>query len=165
MVNDDIVGGLRSAINRGESLRRAMMTFYNAGYKKEDIEEAAKFFSEHPEEEKPATPVTIVPAKKNLFGNIFSKKPEEKKVPPKEMPIPVAPTPPVSQPSPQIVSHYGEKTEPVQKVSNYEKPEREPKDKILIAILVTVLIFLLGILAAIFLFKQQIINFFSSVLG
>ena len=37
-----ILGGLKGALARGESLRQAMMSFYNAGYKKEEIEEAAR---------------------------------------------------------------------------------------------------------------------------
>ena len=43
MLNQEILGGLRHAINRGESLEKAMLSFYNAGYRKEEIEEAAKF--------------------------------------------------------------------------------------------------------------------------
>jgi len=43
MVNEEIVGGLMSALSRGEPLQKAMMTFYNSGYKKEEIEDAAKF--------------------------------------------------------------------------------------------------------------------------
>lgn len=42
MVNEEIVGGLISALSRGESLEKAMMTFFNAGYKKEEIEISAK---------------------------------------------------------------------------------------------------------------------------
>jgi hypothetical protein len=42
MSNEDIAGGLKSALARGESLEQAMTTFYNAGYSKEDIEWAAK---------------------------------------------------------------------------------------------------------------------------
>lgn len=42
MVNEEILGGIESAISRGQSMRNAMMSFYNAGYKKEEIEEAAK---------------------------------------------------------------------------------------------------------------------------
>ena len=41
MEKEDILGGLKSALSRGESLNRAMMAFFNAGYKKEDIESAA----------------------------------------------------------------------------------------------------------------------------
>ena len=42
MVNDDILGGLKSALSRGYSLKDAMFSFYNAGYKKEEIEDAAR---------------------------------------------------------------------------------------------------------------------------
>jgi len=42
MANEEIIGGVMSALSRGESLENAMMTFYNAGYKKEEIEESAK---------------------------------------------------------------------------------------------------------------------------
>lgn len=41
MVNQEILGGLRNAVAGGESLREAMMSFYNSGYSKEEIEEAA----------------------------------------------------------------------------------------------------------------------------
>jgi hypothetical protein len=36
-----LVGALESGLVRGETLKRAMMTLYNAGYLKKDIEEAA----------------------------------------------------------------------------------------------------------------------------
>lgn len=41
-VNEEIVGGLMSALSRGEGLEKAMMTFYNAGYEKDEIEDSAK---------------------------------------------------------------------------------------------------------------------------
>ena len=41
MVKEELMEGLRLAVLKGESLEHAMATFYNAGYKKEDIEEAA----------------------------------------------------------------------------------------------------------------------------
>ena len=42
MVNDDIVGGLKSGLERGEPLQQVMMSFLNAGYNKSEIEEAAR---------------------------------------------------------------------------------------------------------------------------
>ncbi|MEK6824122.1 MAG: hypothetical protein AABY06_03745 [Nanoarchaeota archaeon] len=42
MVNEEILGGLRHALNRGESLEKAMISFYNAGYRKDEIEEVVK---------------------------------------------------------------------------------------------------------------------------
>ena len=57
MVNQEILGGLRSSVNRGESLQKVMATFYNAGYKKEEIEESARAL--HQEQlQKPKIPET-----------------------------------------------------------------------------------------------------------
>ena len=42
MTSEDIIGGMKNAMARGSSLKDAMQSFYNAGYKKEDIEEAAR---------------------------------------------------------------------------------------------------------------------------
>lgn len=42
MVKQEILEGLKESVARGETLKSAMMAFYNAGYKKEDIEEAAR---------------------------------------------------------------------------------------------------------------------------
>lgn len=43
MARGDIVGGIKIALSKGRSLQEVMQSFYNAGYKKEDIEEAARF--------------------------------------------------------------------------------------------------------------------------
>ncbi len=42
MVNQEIFFGLKSALERGQTLKRAMFSFYNAGYEKQEIEEAAR---------------------------------------------------------------------------------------------------------------------------
>lgn len=42
MPNEEIVEGIKVALSRGETLQKAMMSFYNAGYAKQDIEEAAR---------------------------------------------------------------------------------------------------------------------------
>lgn len=44
MVNREILGGLKLAVERGENLTAAMNSFLNAGYKKAEIEEAARNF-------------------------------------------------------------------------------------------------------------------------
>ncbi len=40
-MKEELVEGIRQAVSKGESMERAMTTFYNAGYTKEEIEEAA----------------------------------------------------------------------------------------------------------------------------
>jgi hypothetical protein len=39
---DEIYGGLKNAIERGVSLENAKISFINAGYNKDDVEEAAR---------------------------------------------------------------------------------------------------------------------------
>jgi len=42
----DIREGIKSALSRGETLKDAMQSFYNSGYKEEDVENAAKSIQE-----------------------------------------------------------------------------------------------------------------------
>ena len=42
MSSQDLIEGLKYAITKGATLDQAMMSFYNAGYAKEEIEEAAR---------------------------------------------------------------------------------------------------------------------------
>lgn len=46
MVRQDILGGLRNALERGESLEEAKNIFISTGYNAAEIEEAAKILSE-----------------------------------------------------------------------------------------------------------------------
>ena len=52
MIRQDILGGLKLAMSKGESLKQAMMSFYNAGYKKNEIEDAARALSQIPRAQK-----------------------------------------------------------------------------------------------------------------
>ena len=42
MAREDIVIGLENAISKGQSLKDAMQSFYNAGYSQEEVENAAR---------------------------------------------------------------------------------------------------------------------------
>ncbi|MCK9596102.1 hypothetical protein M0R19_02885 [Candidatus Pacearchaeota archaeon] len=46
MVNYEILEGLKIALERGESLKKATTTFLNSGYRQEEVEEAARIISE-----------------------------------------------------------------------------------------------------------------------
>lgn len=190
MVNEEILGGLKSALSRGETLKQAMMSFYNSGYKKEEIEEAARIVQRE---------------------NIVIKKPMQKKI------VPTSKKPLKTKPkkTTQKVSAYGEQmkaqlkssekikknlddainklqqvkkeTQPIQpkqnqkkekqkrplktkslkpvkskKVSNYEK-EPKPKGKLMVFLLIFFLLFLIAVLAAVFLFREELVNFFTNL--
>lgn len=53
-----MLGGLKSALERGEPLQKAMIALYNSGYKKEDIEEAAQHL------------IKTVPSAKSLLSEL-----------------------------------------------------------------------------------------------
>ena len=90
MVNEDILGGLKTAMRKGESLKRAMFSMYNAGYKKEEIEEAARVVQrEQIQQVRQAEPVKEI-------KQIAISKPLAKPV----------------EPIVQRVSHYGINTKP-----------------------------------------------------
>jgi len=73
MAKDDLVGGLALAIQKGETLEQAMMSFFSAGYKREEVEAAARTLYSPPKE---VTPVLIPLVKKlSFFGKLFPKKP------------------------------------------------------------------------------------------
>ena len=151
MTNEEILGGLKSALERGESLKKAMMTFFNAGYKREEIEDAARTLNEmnFQPELKTQQPQKNIPIISQL-------KPVD--IPPKKIISQTSSTPNLSQPS-QIPSAPQEISSSVQKVSSYG----ENKKSVLIPILIGILIFLFIILASLFIFKQQVINFFASL--
>ena len=144
-MREDILGGLKSALIRGETLKKAMMTFYNSGYKKNDIEEAAAALQQ------------MISQKVVIQEQTTIAKPVEKVIPKKS---------PQQLTSFQEVSNYGaQKKSPqpltsFQEVSNYGAPKRF--NKVMVILLIFLLIVLLGILISIFLFKTELIEFFNN---
>jgi hypothetical protein len=134
MVNEDILGGIETAFAKGETFESAMMSFYNSGYSKEDIEWAAKAFQMNqfragPEKRIQIRPTGAVPVepKKEVIQNQFMKKPYVK-----------------------------------QNVSNYEQASQF-QERIILIVLVSAFILLLGILAGVFVFKERLVSFINSL--
>lgn len=178
MIDDEILGGLKSALERGEPLRRAMMTLYNAGYKKEEIEECArKLISPGDVSNPPIQP--IQETKSRFEQSVIPKKPEVQiqkrnfRIPPiKQVALPAQQPVIQKKPAPQIQPTKSQiqtaKARPVyvplQRISDYGG-EITPREKAIITILIFLLIFLIISLGLIFLFKQEIINFFGNFFG
>jgi len=147
MVKEEIFEGLKVALSKGESLQRAMMSLFNAGYSKEEIEEAAHYLQASQTPVQPQSPQQAQ----------------------------LQPTQPAAKPVQQQTSKPQSKTQPklqplqktpkqkVQKVSAYEG---KPKSTgiIVTGILIFLLILLIGILVAVFLFKDKLASFFSNIL-
>lgn len=123
--------GLKGALARGESLKQAMISFYNAGYKKEEIEKAARALQIQ-QQKQPRPPQT-------------------QQIQPKPIQKPLKPIKKLSQP----------KSGSIQRVSGYGQ-QPKPKKKSPLIILIIFLVMLLGALTSLFLFKEQILEFFDN---
>ena len=180
MINEEVLGGLISGLERGESLKKAMITLFNAGYKKEEIEEAAGMVNQLGIQSKTIAPQAI--AEKSVIPIIDPNEVlNQSQVNPQTFESPLRPmsTKPGSIPQstnsseikgpdshlePRLTSSSTKRLTPnsksVQKVSNYV--DRNSKEKLMIFLLVALLVFLVGVLVAIFLFKDELVNFFST---
>ena len=186
MAKEDIIRGLEGAMSRGETLEKAMYSFYNAGYKKEDVESAATALSAHLSQQESLIPNVPAPKKMEI-----QKKPIEIKHPanlpkpieiktPIPLPKPVAkPVPiakPVVKPAPveikkptlQPIKQAQQKPlvlkqKVVQNVSSYE-PARISRRLFWIIVLSITLGILLNVLAAILIFRESLLNFFNHIL-
>lgn len=182
LTSQEILGGIKFAVEKGETLKDAMMSFYRAGYGKQEIEEAAKTYLEmnNPAEmdvssripEKKET-VNELEKKKELSATgQYSKKVGEKEVEKKEVVNGTSlvektpsgmPKPKTFQPLNQV---GGNKTQVVQKVSEYGEVIAAPKKgKLITIILILILVFLFAILGAIVLFKSELVSFFNNLFG
>lgn len=222
-INEEIVGGLISALSRGELLEKAMMTFYNAGYEKKEIEDSAKevYRQLGPEAmgvkdgslqetlDEIATKAGVI-TKKKAEPEV---KREEKFKEELQLQRPTPKRPPQTNNYnmrregrvPQNVSNYGQKnyTGPyrdaeditnkieraikglkkinipsrieivqrnpnmkpavAQNVSNYSGNPPKSVNKAITYVLIAILLLLLGALAAVFLFKEDLIKLFNNL--
>jgi len=138
MVNADILGGLRSALAKGKSLKQAMISFYNAGYKKEEIEEAARVLQTQPAVQPILQPILQVPQPGVQPGT-----------------QPGQPQPQIQQPIQTAqMQQLAQILPTLQNVSGYGKTKKPGKT--LIIILVGFLVFLIVLVVTIFLLKDTL---------
>ena len=159
MVNEELLGALKSSLARGESLKKAMMSLYNAGYKKEEISEAAKSVNQsdadiqaqkfqQEKDKQPKKPTAKTPAKPGQPTPQTQQLAQQHFQQPMQQPGQQTPLQPGQQPG-QQVSAYGQMP--------------KPGGKTAIIILGFVLLLLAGVLVAIFLFKDSLIDFFNNM--
>ena len=160
MVKEEIVEGLKEAIARGESLNKAMMSFYNAGYPAQDIEEAAMYL------EAPRLPQNIPvsqPVSKPTipsFQEPETEQPEESST----LASPIIPQPSDQQEQKNLQQLPSlQQPQSIQKVSNYDVAP-SPLGAVMIFVLVFFLLFLVGVLITAFLFKEELSGFFNEFL-
>lgn len=145
MVNEDILGGIETGVAKGQSIESVMIGFFNAGYPREDIEWAAKSFQLNQSKINAGNTIQLpeVPKKESKFLSFFKSKKKEQ---------------------PVVMQPFVKKPILKQSVSAYDQAS-EFREKVILLVLVSSLIILLAILAAVFLFKEQLANFINSLFG
>jgi hypothetical protein len=162
MINIEILEGLRRATESGNTLKSSMMSFYNSGYKKQEIEAAAKEL----QSQKAGNPSTVVPAQvpQNIQTQPIAGQPPVQQA---QQPV----TPPI-QPSPQQVQQPLQQVpqqpippvqQQVQQMNQQNVSQYGKKSKVsgMTVFLISSLIFLLILLTLMFVFRSQLINFFN----
>jgi len=156
LANQEILGGLKAAIERGQNLKEAMMTFY---------QDAARAY--------------IYLQRGNSEVEVLNKEKEETKSPNKEKVVSGFNIKKESQTEYSGVQKTfvpligGEGKEEksgkkvVQKISGYndQKDLTQFKSSAVTSILVVTLLVLIGILALVFLFKSELIDFINGLFG
>ncbi len=173
MVNEEILQGLRIAIQRGYSLEQAMMSFWNAGYENKEIEEAARaLYKQYPDIRLKSS------EKKKTKPNPKSSKPQKSNEP-KEPQKPKSNEPKEPQNDSKDKSKTKEydylksekeskkeakepKKVNIQKASKYGE-KTKPKSKITIILVILLIIIVISLLAGVFIFRNSLLNFFQNL--
>ena len=197
-MRNDILGGLRLALSRGQSLENAMQSFYNSGYTKEDIEEAARALKEgglqpsvqlqiisqqtpqikpsqqqtiynYPTQSQQPTqfsqPILRIPPKFSQPSQP-TQKPQMAAPPQKPQNIlqPIPASRPSTAPIPPPAQIQKQPANPKQIVSNYGSVDQKKGTDWIAIILISILVVLLGILVAVFFYKQELLKILGKFL-
>jgi len=135
-INENIVAGLKNAVERGESVEKAMEVFINSGYNRDKVKEAAESLGFSYTQQKPQ--FRPLPKSPNLT---------------KKIQIPGAPSPvqetstAISNPSP--AQNNSEKPEPSRKLKTFN---------IILGVIIFILLVIIGISAWNFLKGQWVLG-------
>ncbi len=176
MVREDIVGGLKVALSKGATLQQAMQSFYNAGYNKEEIEDAARYVMTNQQnivpiqQIQPTRPIQQIQQPAQIPSSQIQKTPQQIQIPVQVLKIPQQIQIPAPIQNPQIYAQVQEQPPQIQKVSSY--PTNLPSDNVIrhktspakiamLIILFLILFLLIGALISVFIFKDQLIAMFN----
>lgn len=151
MVREDIMGMLKTAIQKGKNIQQTIQSIYNSGYSKKEVDEAVDILNKFGFQQ----PVRVPPVAKQI--------PPPKIAQPKgETPQVVSSYPPAAQFQPYYMPQQFFPPQIVQRVSAYEPPKAQ-MGRIVTMIMVIMLIILFGILVTVFLFKEELTSFINNL--
>ena len=166
MISEEIITGLKNAIERKESLEQAKQILIDSGYNEKEVQEASKFVGggvlKTLEKPKPEEQLIMPEQKKSFFSKLkFWKK---KSLPlPQEQPTAQQPTAPAqkTQPAEPIQPQQEIKTEKNSLAKQLEKIKPKKPSHLREVVLTIILLILLIVLAVIIFFKGTIFGWFA----
>lgn len=135
-MNQTLFEGIKRSVEKGESLQQAMMSFYNAGYPKSEIEEAAREVQKIQLGMQPQQQIIAKPLAQG-------QQPIQK----------------VSSYTPTTntqMQRQQTQQKPTQQISNYSQPQKQAGGKGLIVFLIILLAVLVGGLITVILLKDKL---------
>lgn len=170
MPNQQILEGLKFALQRGESLNEAMLTFFNAGYPRHEIEESARALQFQIHESQQAQIKNKSSVSNPTQSSVQPTNPPTtsyQTAQPRTMPNEKYSTSSSVSPINKKVVLKQKIQEDKQKISDYDsKPKQNIlKSKTFVIILLIILLMFIGILISLFFFKEQVIEFLDKLWG
>ncbi len=144
-MKDEIIGGLRNALDRNETIEKAMQTFINAGYSATEVREAASMINPSATGMLYGEPSTKTASQSSLAQSVQSSVPTGKPVT-----LLKQQTPSTSQTTANLP------------VTNVKSPAQQNKGRKTAIVLAVILIILVIALGATIFFSQSILDMFSS---
>lgn len=143
-MKEELIGGMRNALERGETIEQAIQTFMNAGYSPNEVREAASFVAPSAAaalygQTSPALPSSSMPSSAPAQPAASSKSPSLPSAPSSS---PVASASPAVQPLPTT-------------------PAQPPQGKKTLVILIVVLLLLLVLLGVTYLYSDNLLALFK----
>ena len=142
MVREDIVAGLKNAVERGYPLETAKQAFLNAGYSRQEVEEAATYLSRGAINiQQPMQPI----------------RPQQQAQPAQYQ----QPQQPYPQPA-QYPQYPQQQPQPTLMQQQIQKPAEKKGKGLVISLIVLLVILVIAAIGA-FIYKTQIISFFNTL--
>jgi len=150
MVNQAILGGLKSAVARGQSLQKAYYSFINAGYEKIEVDEAFATLTMPTENSIVSNPSQIVKQQYSVQPKSNLPPISIKPLPPNQIQFQKVIVPPANA-FPRVQT-----SAIVKDASEYSSPKKS--NSVAILLMVLILIFLMAILFGVIVFKEEILQ-------
>lgn len=171
MEKQEIVAGLKSALERGYSIQQAIQSFINSGYNRQDVLDSARNINTAVISKIPVQPSELVPQYPKPIRTFQ----------PQQIKQPIQPQQQVKQPIQYSQPKYQQPTQQTKQPTQYSQPQSAPSQTYsstfstqqspiktksnlgLIIFLTGLLIILLGTLALFLFAKEQVLDFFSNL--